>query len=59
MADPINLSSSVRTNLLTLQRTSGFIADTQTRLSTGLRVNSALDDAAAFFTAKGFERHRN
>ena len=53
MADPINLSSSVRTNLLTLQRTSGFIADTQTRLSTGLRVNSALDDAAAFFTAKG------
>ena len=52
MADPINLSSSVRTNLLTLQRTSGFIADTQTRLSTGLRVNSALDDAAAFFTAK-------
>ena len=53
MADPINLSSSVRTNLLTLQRTSGFIADTQTRLSTGLRVNTALDDAAAFFTAKG------
>ena len=53
MADPINLSSSVRTNLLTLHRTSGFIADTQTRLSTGLRVNTALDDAAAFFTAKG------
>ena len=53
MAEPINLSQSVRTNLLTLQRTSGFIADTQTRLSTGLRVNTALDDAAAFFTAKG------
>ncbi len=52
MPDPINLSQSVSTNLLTLQRTSGNIASTQTRLSTGLRVNSALDNAAAFFTAK-------
>ena len=52
MSDSINLSTSVRTNLLTLQRTSGLIAATQTRLSTGLKVNSALDDAAAFFTAK-------
>ncbi len=52
MSDPINLSQSVSTNLLTLQRTSGNIASTQTRLSTGLRVNSALDNAAAFFTAK-------
>ena len=52
MSDPINLSQSVSTNLLTLQRTSTNIASTQTRLSTGLRVNSALDNAAAFFTAK-------
>ncbi|PPR59776.1 MAG: Flagellin, partial [Alphaproteobacteria bacterium MarineAlpha4_Bin2] len=52
MADPINLTASVRGNLLTLQRTSSLIASTQTRLSTGLKINSALDDAAAFFTAK-------
>ena len=52
MADVIHLSQSVSANLLTLQRTSTNIASTQTRLSTGLRVNSALDNAAAFFTAK-------
>ena len=52
MADPINLTASGRGNLLTLQRTSSLIASTQTRLSTGLKINSALDDAAAFFTAK-------
>ncbi len=52
MAETINLSSAVRTNLLTLQRTSILISRTQTRLSTGLKVNSALDDASAFFTSK-------
>ena len=48
----VDLSQAVSSNLLTLQRTSSLIADTQTRLSTGLKVNSAIDDAAAFFTAK-------
>ena len=52
MAASVDLSQAVRSNLLTLQRTSGLISDTQTRLSTGLRVNSAIDDAAAFFTAR-------
>ena len=52
MAETINLSQAVRTNLLTLQRTSILISRTQTRLSTGLKVNSALDDASAFFTSK-------
>jgi flagellin-like hook-associated protein FlgL len=52
MANSVDLSQAVRSNLLTLQRTSGLISDTQTRLSTGLSVNSAIDDAAAFFTAK-------
>jgi flagellin-like hook-associated protein FlgL len=52
MADKINLSEAVRGNLLTLQRTTSAIDVTQTRLSTGLKVNSALDDAAAFFTAR-------
>ena len=52
MAEAINLSQSVRTNLLTLQRTSDLISTTQTRLSTGKKVNSAIDDAPAFFTAR-------
>jgi flagellin-like hook-associated protein FlgL len=41
----------VRSNLLSLQRTSVSIGTTQTRLSSGLKVNSALDDASAFFTS--------
>ena len=57
MADPINLSTAVRTNLLTLQRAATLIGTTQSRLSTGLKVNSAIDDAAAFFTAKALSNN--
>jgi len=57
MADPVNLSTAVRTNLLTLQRAATLIGSTQARLSTGLKVNSAIDDAAAFFTAKGLSNN--
>jgi flagellin len=53
MATPkINLSAGVQANLLTLQRTTTLINTVQTRLSTGLKVNSAIDDANAYFTAK-------
>ena len=48
----INLSGATRTNLLALQRTTDLIARTQERLSTGLKVNSAIDDAIAYFQAK-------
>ncbi|NVJ90013.1 MAG: flagellin [Methylocystaceae bacterium] len=51
MAD-IALSSSVRSNLLALQTTSGFIGQTQGRLSTGLAVSSPVDDAVKYFQAK-------
>jgi flagellin-like hook-associated protein FlgL len=51
-ADKINLTAGVRTNLLSLQRTTSLIDIVQTRLSTGLKVNSAIDDASAFFTAR-------
>ena len=51
MAD-IALSSSVRSNLLALQTTSGFISQTQGRLSTGLAVSSPVDDAVKYFQAK-------
>jgi flagellin-like hook-associated protein FlgL len=51
MADKIALSAGVRSNLLSLQNTTRSIGTTQTRLSSGLKVNSALDDASAFFTS--------
>ena len=51
MAD-ITLSEAVRSNLLSLQRTTGLIDRTQGRLSTGLRVASPIDNAISFFQAK-------
>ncbi|MGI9414937.1 MAG: flagellin [Hyphomicrobiales bacterium] len=47
----IILSSAVRSNLLSLQNTAQLLGKTQERLATGLKVNSALDDPSAFFTA--------
>src|ERR1700754_479327 len=48
----IVLSASVRQNLLSLQSTADLLATTQTRLATGNKVNSALDNATNFFTAQ-------
>ena len=47
----IVLSAAVRSNLLALQQTSDLISTTQTRLATGKKVNSALDNPTNFFTA--------
>jgi flagellin len=47
----IVLSAAVRSNLIALQQTSDLIATTQTRLATGKKVNSALDNPTNFFTA--------
>jgi flagellin len=52
MADVPSLSTATRTNLLSLQRTTGLIGRTQERLASGLKVNSAIDDALAFFKAR-------
>ena len=52
MAGSINLSSSIRTNLLALQNTNSLFDRTSGRLSTGLKINSALDGASPFFTAR-------
>lgn len=52
MAD-ITLTSSIRTNLLSLQNTSKLLDMTANRLSTGKKVNSALDNPGSFFTARG------
>jgi flagellin len=51
MAEKISLSAAIRSNLLTLDRTTALNDRTQERLASGLRVNSPLDDAAAFFAA--------
>jgi len=48
----ITLSSATRANLLSLQSTTNLIGRTQERLATGLKVNSAIDDALAFFKAR-------
>src|SRR6266540_3152461 len=48
----IVLSAGVRSNLLNLQAAGDLIALTQVRLSTGKRVNSALDNPTNFFTAQ-------
>jgi len=55
----IVLSAGVRANLLQLQQTSDLITQTQTRLATGKRVNSALDNAINFFTAQGLDNRAN
>ena len=51
MSNDIVLSAGIRGNLLSLQSTSQLQERTQTRLSTGKKVNSALDNAVNFFTA--------
>src|SRR5665647_3888887 len=56
----IVLSAGVRSNLLQLQQTSDLITQTQNKLASGKKVNSALDNAINFFTAQGLDtRARN
>ncbi len=55
----IVLSSGVRSNLLNLQQTSDLITQTQNRLATGKRVNSALDNPINFFTAQSLSARAN
>ena len=42
----------MRTNLLSLQDTQSLMDRTQERLSTGLKVNSAIDNASSYYTAQ-------
>jgi flagellin len=55
----IVLSAGVRSNLLQLQQTSDLIGSTQTKLATGNRVNSALDNPNNYFTAQGLDNRAN
>lgn len=49
----IQLTGGMRQNLMSLQKTSDLMERTQKRLSTGLRIQSALDDPINYFAAKG------
>jgi flagellin-like hook-associated protein FlgL len=49
----IPLTSGIRGNLLLLQSTQTLLDRTQQRLSTGNKVNSALDGPVAYFASKG------
>jgi flagellin len=51
----IVLSASVRQNLLSLQSTADMLSTTQNRLSTGRKVNTALDNPTNYFTAQGLD----
>ena len=46
----ISLTASMRSNLLSLQNTQSLMDTTQERLSTGKKVNSALDNPSSFYT---------
>ena len=47
----ITLTAGVRQNLLSLQQTADLMSQTQNRLATGKKVNSALDNPLNFFTS--------
>jgi flagellin-like hook-associated protein FlgL len=52
----ITLTSAMRSNLFSLQQTSKAMDLTQSRLSTGKRVQTALDDPINFFAAQNHEQ---
>jgi flagellin-like hook-associated protein FlgL len=53
---PITLTSGMRANLVNLQNTNMLLEVTQKRLASGKKVNTALDDPVAYFTALGHEQ---
>ena len=48
----ISLTASMRSNLLSLQNTQSLMDLTQERLSTGKKVNSAIDNPSSYYTAQ-------
>ncbi|MDE1900402.1 MAG: flagellin [Alphaproteobacteria bacterium] len=55
----IALSASARANLAALTNTTNLLAQTQNALATGKTVNSASDNAAAYFASQGFLNSAN
>ncbi|HEX8416029.1 MAG TPA: hypothetical protein VF641_00355, partial [Methylobacterium sp.] len=52
MSSGVTLTAATRQNLLSLQGTADLLSTTQNRLSTGKKVNSALDNPTNFFTSQ-------
>ena len=55
MSNDVVLSAALRNNLLSLQNTQKAIDTHQTRLATGKKVNSALDNPTSFFTSASLQ----
>ena len=55
----ITLTASMRSNLLSLQQISKQQDQTQLRLASGLKVNSALDNPSSYYTAQSLSNRAN
>lgn len=55
----VSLTGAMRANLVSLQQTAQLMGQTQERLSTGKKVNSALDNPANFFAAREHTQRAN
>jgi len=55
----ISLTAGMRANLTSLQQTADLLNQTQSRLSTGKKVNSALDNPVNYFAALGHTSRAN
>lgn len=55
----VSLTGAMRANLISLQQTAQLMGQTQERLSTGKKVNSALDNPANFFAAREHTQRAN
>ena len=55
----VQLTASMRSNLLALQQTTELLGKTQERLSSGRKVNSALDNPTNFFAAQSLTSRAN
>lgn len=59
MASQVTLTAAMRSNLTTLQATNNLLDQTQTRLATGKKVNTALDNPTNFFSAAAHTTRAN
>ncbi len=57
--DKVSLTASMRSNLLSLQNISRQVDVTQNRLSTGKKVNSAIDNPSSYYTARALTNRAN
>ncbi len=57
--DKVSLTASMRSNLLSLQNISRQVDATQNRLSTGKKVNSAIDNPSSYYTARALTNRAN